>query len=194
MYAALEAIGVVFGVLGVLLTIRQSVWCWPAGLVNVSLFALVFFHARLYGSSALQLVYVALSLYGWHEWLHGGEAEGRLAVSRTGAAWAAGLGLGGVAFALALGLFLAYRTNAALPFWDAGTTAFSLVAQWMTTRKWLENWLVWIAVDVVYVGMYLSQRLYATAGLYAVFLGLAVLGFREWRRSLGTAAAFPVSA
>jgi nicotinamide mononucleotide transporter len=179
-------------VLGVLLTIRQNVWCWPAGLVNVSLFALVFFHAHLYGSSALQLVYVALSLYGWHQWLHGGAGDGRLAVSRTSAAWAAGLGLGGVALALALGLFLAYRTDAALPFWDAGTTAFSLVAQWMTTRKWLENWLVWIVVDVVYVGMYLSQRLHATAGLYAVFLVLAVLGFREWRRSLGTAA--PVSA
>lgn len=177
------------GVVAVWLTTRQSVWCWPTGILNVGLSALVFLHSRLYGSAALQLVYAALCLYGWRQWLHGGRDEGRLAVSRTPARWLAGLAIGGSAFALGLGLFLRYRTDAALPFWDASMTAFSLVAQWMTTRKWIENWLVWIPVDAVYVGMYLSQRLHAYAGLYAVFLVLAVLGWREWRRSLGAAAA-----
>ncbi len=164
---------------------RQNVWCWPVGLVNVSLFIVVFFHARLYGSTALQGVYVALCLYGWYQWLHGGSDHGRLEVSRTPGTWALGLGVTGVAFSIALGLFLWQRTDAVLPFWDAGTTGFSLVAQWMTTRKWIETWLVWIVVDVVYVGMYLSQGLYPTAGLYAAFLVLAVLGLVEWRRSLG---------
>jgi nicotinamide mononucleotide transporter len=168
------------------LTVRQNVWCWPAGLVNVSLFAVVFLHARLYGATSLQVVYVALCLYGWYEWLHGGTGHGRLVVSRTPALWVAGLGLGGVAFAVAFGLFLKLRTDEVLPFWDSATTAFSLVAQWMTTRKWIENWVVWIAVDVVYVGMYVSQRLYLTALLYAVFLVLAVAGLLEWRRSMGT--------
>jgi len=125
-----------------------------------------------------------LAEVGWHEWRHGGTGTGPLAVSRAPRPWLAGLGLAGVAFALGLGLFLRDRTDAALPFWDAGTTSFSLVAQWMTTRKWIENWAAWIAVDVVYVGMYLSQRLYATAGLYAVFLVLALAGLREWGRSL----------
>jgi nicotinamide mononucleotide transporter len=82
------------------------------------------------------------------------------------------------------GLFLKHRTDAALPFPDAATTAFSLVGQWMATRKWLENWLVWIFVDAVYVAMYVSQRLYPTAGLYAAFLVLATLGYREWRSSM----------
>ena len=98
-----------------------------------------------------------------------------------------GLGLAGLAFAVGLGLFLRYGTDAALPTWDAGTTSFSLVAQWMTTRKWIENWKLWIAVDVVYVGMYLSQGLYPTAALYVTFLVLAVLGYREWLSSLHTA-------
>ena len=182
------------GVVAVWLTTRESVWCWPTGLLNVTLSALVFLHSRLYGSAVLQLVYVALCLYGWHEWLHGGRDEGRLGVSRTPAPWLAGLAIGGGAFALGLGLFLRYLTNAALPFWDASMTAFSLVAQWMTTRKWVENWLVWIPVDAVYVGMYLSQRLHAYAGLYAVFLVLAVLGYREWSRSLALAAADEVAA
>jgi nicotinamide mononucleotide transporter len=177
----------VSGVVAVWLTTREKVWCWPTGLLNVGLSALVFLHSRLYGSAALQLVYVALCLYGWYQWLHGGVGEGRLEVSRTPRRWLGGLGLVGTAFAFGLGLFLRYRTDAALPFWDASMTAFSLVAQWMTTRKWIENWLVWIPVDGVYVAMYLSQRLYAYAGLYAVFLVLALLGYREWRRSLGAA-------
>ncbi len=176
------------GALGVWLTVRQNVWCWPVGLVNVSLFVVVFFHARLYGDMALQGVYVVLCLYGWYQWLHGGSGHGRLEVSRAPGRWGIGLGVAGVAFAVGFGLFLKQRTDAALPFWDAGTTAFSLVAQWMTTRKWIENWLVWIAVDVVCVGKYLSQGLYLTAGLYATFLVLAVLGLVEWRRSLATSA------
>jgi nicotinamide mononucleotide transporter len=83
-----------------------------------------------------------------------------------------------------LAIYLKYRTDAALPLSDAATTAASLAAQWMTTRKWLESWLVWIAVNAVYVAMYVSQRLHPTAALYAVFLVMAVLGYREWRASM----------
>jgi nicotinamide mononucleotide transporter len=179
-----EAVAVAFGVAYVLLAIREIPWCWPAGIVNVAIYAVVFFHARLYGAAVLQLVYVVVSFYGWHAWLHGGDGHGRLRVSRTPARWAAGLTLAGILASIGLGLFLESRTDDALPFPDGATTAFSLVAQWMTTRKWLENWLVWIAVDVVFVGMYLSQRLYGTSVLYAVFLVMAVLGYKEWRSSL----------
>ena len=92
----------VFGILGVLLTVRQNVWCWPAGIVNVLLFTLVFFHARLYGSSALQVVYLVLSVYGWRQWLHGGAGHGRLAVSRTPRSWAVALGVSGLLAAAVL--------------------------------------------------------------------------------------------
>jgi nicotinamide mononucleotide transporter len=183
-----EAIGVAFGIAGVWLTIRQRIWCWPVGLVNVTLFAFVFFHARLYGAAALQLVYAALSVYGWYQWLHPGPDRRDLVVSWTPRRWWIGLGVTGSVFAAGLGVFLQNRTDAALPLLDAATASFSLVAQWMTTRKWIDNWLLWIVVDVVYVGMYLSQRLYPTAGLYAVFLVLATVGFREWRRSIGAQA------
>jgi nicotinamide mononucleotide transporter len=96
------------------------------------------------------------------------------------------LALFGAAGAGLLGMALARHTDASLPFWDSSTTSFSLVAQFMQTRKWLENWMVWIAVDVVYVGMYAYKSLYPTAGLYSVFLVLAVLGLREWKQSLTT--------
>jgi len=147
----------------------------------------VFSQARIYGAAALQAVYVVVSIYGWYEWLHGGKDHGRLAVSRAPRRSLAFLAATGTIGSVAVGLFLKHRTDAALPFPDAATTAFSLVAQWMATRKWLENWLVWIVVDVVYVAMYVSQGLLPTAGLYAAFLVLATFGYREWRASTGTA-------
>jgi nicotinamide mononucleotide transporter len=168
----------------VLLAIRENAWCWPIGIANAALFLFVYGHARLYGAAGLQVVYLAVSFYGWYEWLHGGEAHGRLHVSRTPGRWAVGLAMAGLVATLGFGLFLKHRTDAALPFPDAATTAFSLVAQWMATRKWLGNWLVWIAVDLGYVAICLSQRLYPMSVLYAVFLVLAVFGHREWRASL----------
>ena len=80
--------------------------------------------------------------------------------------------------------WLRARTDEALPHLDGFTTSFSLVAQWMQARKYLENWMLWVVVDVVYVGMSLSEGLTLTAGLYAVYVGLALLGFRDWRRSM----------
>jgi nicotinamide mononucleotide transporter len=179
-----ELLAVVFGFGYVWLAIREDARCWPVGIVNVAIYFFVFFHARLYATAVLQAVYVVLSIYGWRQWLRGGESGGRLAVSRTPSRWAAFLAAAGVAASLGLGFFLKYRTDAALPFPDAATTAFSLVAQWMTTRKWLESWLVWIAVDAVYLGVYFSQSLYLSTGLYAAFLGMAMLGYRQWRASM----------
>jgi nicotinamide mononucleotide transporter len=180
----LETLGVVTGIAGVWLTIRQNAWCWPVGIVSVSLFAVIFFEARLYGSAALQLAYVALSVYGWYAWKHPGTGERELPVTRTPGAWRWLLGGAALAGTAGVGVFLHDRTDAVLPFVDAGTTSFSLAAQVMATRKWIENWAVWIAVDVIYAGMYLSQGLYQTAGLYVVFLALAVLGYREWQGTM----------
>lgn len=187
-WAVLEAVGMAFGIAYVLLAIRENAWCWPAGMVSVAIYAAVFGHARLYGAAALQVLYLGFSVYGWHEWRHGGKGGGRLTVSRTPRAWAAGLAAGSVMGAAGLGLFFALRTDDAMPFLDGATTAVSLAAQWMATRKWLENWLLWIAVDVAYVAMYLQQGLLGTAVLYLVFLTMAVVGFREWRASAGQTA------
>jgi nicotinamide mononucleotide transporter len=179
-----EVVGVAFGAVAVYLTVRENIWCWPTGLVNVLLSAVVFAQTRLYADMGLQLVYVVLCLYGWYAWLHGGANRGALAVARTPTSTLVGLAALGVAFAVGLGLFLHQKTDAALPYWDASTASFSLVAQWMQTRKWIENWLVWIGVDVVYVGIYVVKGLFLMAGLYAAFLVLAVAGLLAWRRSL----------
>jgi nicotinamide mononucleotide transporter len=185
---AFEAVGVVAGALGVWLTTRQSIWCWPVGLVSVSAFIVVFGQARLYANMGLQAVYVIACLYGWYAWLHGGRDHDGLRVTRMPPGRKLAAGLLGTGFAVVLGLTLHNHTNAALPFLDSFLTAFSLVAQWLQTRKWIEAWLVWVAVDVLYVGMYILQGLLPTAGLYAVFLILAALGWRAWRASMGAKA------
>lgn len=180
----LEWAAALTGFVSVWLTVRQNIWCWPTGLVNVALSALVFWQARLYADAGLQVFYAGASVYGWWAWLHGGQAGGQLIVTRAPRAWLLGLLTVGTGFGFTLGLLLHAWTDASLPWLDSALTALSLVAQVLMTRKWIENWPLWIAVDVVYVGMYVYKGLYPMALLYAVFLGLAVEGLREWRAAL----------
>jgi nicotinamide mononucleotide transporter len=180
----IEITGAVTGIVAVWLTTRENIWCWPVGIVSVLLYVFVFFEARLYATMGLQVVYVGLALYGWYAWAADEKGDGPLRVSRASAptrAIAFGVGL---AVTVGLGMWLARQTDEALPFTDAGVTSFSLVAQWMQTRKLIENWWLWLAVDIVYVGMNLSQGLMPTAGLYMVFTALAVAGLLQWRRSM----------
>ena len=187
----LEVTAFVFGVVSVFLSVRENIWSWPTAIVNVLLYFLVFRDAKLYADMGLQLVYFVLSIYGWYEWLHGGANRTALTVSalrlRTGLILAAIA----VAFAVALGTLLARTTDAALPYLDAATASTSLAAQWMMTRKILQNWAVWMAVDVVYVGMYLFKGLALTAVLYAIFFVLAAMGHVQWKRSLAVQRARP---
>jgi nicotinamide mononucleotide transporter len=184
--SAYELVAVLAGVVSVWLIARENVWGWPIGLINVGLFIVVFREAKLYADMGLQVVYVVLCLYGWHAWLRGGPEHDALTVSRAPARVRWALAAGGIAATLIIGTALHRHTDASIPFADAATTSFSLVAQWMQTRKWIENWGIWIAVDVVYVGMYVFKGLYPTAALYTVFLGLAVMGWRYWQRALPT--------
>lgn len=181
----LELAGVIFGVVAVWLTVKENILCWPVGLVNVALYVVIFMRAKLYADMGLQVVYIALLLYGWYAWLHGGKDRAELAVSRTPARLWLILLIAGTAGGVLLGVTLKKSTDASLPYLDSLTTSFSLVAQFMSTRKLLENWIVWIIVDVIYIGIYIAKDLRLTAVLYAIFLVLAVVGYRDWRRSSG---------
>jgi nicotinamide mononucleotide transporter len=179
----LESVAVVTGIISVYLSVKQRIWSWPTALVNVALYFLVFRDAKLYADMGLQVIYFVLSLYGWYEWMYGGENKTELKVSRANSKMAITLLAIGVTGVALLGTLFARYTDAALPYMDSATATTSLIAQWMMTRKVLENWAVWIAVDVVYVGMFIYKHLYPTAGLYAGFLVLAVMGHVQWRRS-----------
>jgi nicotinamide mononucleotide transporter len=189
-----ELLAAAVGAFSVWLSVRQNIWSWPTAIVNVVLYAIVFYQTKLYADMGLQVVYAVLSLYGWYEWLYGGEGRTELRVTRTGRRLGTLLTLIAAAGSAALGVLLHRTTDAALPFMDSFLSSTSLVAQWMMTRKLLENWLVWIGVDVLYVGMFVFKGLYLTAGLYAVFLALAVKGYLDWRRSMADAAAAEATA
>lgn len=191
--SSLELFAAALGALSVYLSVRQNIWSWPTAIVNVVVYALVFYRARLYADMGLQVIYALLSLYGWYQWLYGGENDTELQVSRTTPQLGGRLAVIGLAGAGALGLLLRGATDAALPFMDSFLSSTSLVAQWMMTRKKVENWLVWIGVDVLYVGMFTYKHLYITAVLYLVFLVLAVRGWIDWRRSLESASRVPAA-
>lgn len=182
----LEIAAVVFGIVSVWLSTREHIASWPTAIVNVSLYFFVFRDAKLYADMGLQVFYLVLSIYGWYEWKFGGTGRTELPVSRTSRRTTLTLFPLGLLGTAVLGTILDRITDAALPWVDSAAAVTSLCAQWMMTRKLLENWLVWIAVDVVYVAMFIFKGMYPTAGLYAVFLLLAVSGYIEWRESWRT--------
>ncbi len=180
--SALEIIAVLLSATAVWLTVKQNLWCWPLGLVSVLMYSWVFFDVKLYSDMLLQLVYAVLQLYGWWQWTRGGVQHAGRQVSRLpGSQLLLSLAIG-TAGSLLLGYLMATHTDAAAPWLDAALTSFSLVAQVWMAQKRLECWPLWIALDVIYVGLFLSKDLYLTAVLYAVFTALAVAGWRAWQR------------
>jgi nicotinamide mononucleotide transporter len=183
----LEIAGFVFSVLAVWLTARQHILCWPIGIVSVVIYCIVFIEVKLYSDAGLQVVFAMLQVYGWYAWLKTGPGPAlQRPVERISASPALSLLLLalGAAGTGALGYVMATRTDAALPFWDAGTTAFSLVAQWLTAQKAIESWPLWIVIDIVYVGIYIAKDLQLTAVLYAIFIALAFYGWQQWHSAL----------
>ncbi|EGF32769.1 Ribosyl nicotinamide transporter, PnuC-like protein [Oxalobacteraceae bacterium IMCC9480] len=181
--APLELVSFVLALITVLLNIRQNHWGWLFSIVSSATYAGVFVQARLYGDSGLQVVFILLSVWGWHQWLRGSNTGSTLAVSRLsrrGWLLAALAWLGGFAV---LSLFLKHFTDTDVPYADGLLTAGSLLGQWLLSRKKLENWLVWIVVDLLYVGLYLFKGLTLTAVLYGVFVLMALAGWRAWRKT-----------
>jgi nicotinamide mononucleotide transporter len=178
----LEIAGTVFGILGVWLTIKQNIFCFPAGIINVALYAYLFFTSKLYADAGLQVVYIGLLVYGWIQWKNANTENHDVSISDNATRiLVLILGIGATFF---LGTFLYSKTDASLPYLDALTTVMSLVAQWMIAKKKIENWIIWIAVDIIYVGMYIYKELYLTSGLYFIFILLAISGYKEWKKSL----------
>jgi nicotinamide mononucleotide transporter len=181
-----EILGFVTGALCVWLVAVQNVWNWPIGIANNVTFLILFWTAGLYADSALQLVYLALAVYGWWAWLRGGAAHTTLRVSRTTTNQWVVLGVAGVVGTAGLTVLLDRVTDSTVPLPDAITTVLSLLATWGQARKKLESWWLWIAADVVYVPLYAYKDLWLTAALYVGFLALCVFGLRNWLRDYTT--------
>lgn len=178
-----ELLGFVTGAWCVWLTVRARVSNFPVGLANSAFFLVLFWSVGLYANAGLQVVYLALGVVGWWRWLYGGEARTPLVTEHASRTMLAACAVAAVGATVALVVILD-AVNGSAPFWDAATTALSLVAQWLLNEKKVETWYVWAAVDLVYVPLYASQHLYLTSAVYALFLAMCVKGLAEWRRAV----------
>ena len=184
----IEIAATVFGFLCVVLTIRRNIWCWPVGLVQVLLFIVIFYNAKLYSDLGLHVIYVGLQFYGWYAWTRRDGSGAPLALKQDVplvVEWLPRIGLlaavvGTALGSAILGYVMSTYTDAALPYGDAFTTVASLVATWMLAAKKVESWMFWIAVDVVAIGIYYYKDLIPTCILYCAFLGLATIGLIHW--------------
>ena len=167
----------------VVANIRVAPVAWPLAIASSLLYFLLFWQSRLYGEASLQILFVAVSFWGWWQWLRGTDAAGR--ALRVRALSARGLAIAVAALALAwptLALFLDRFSDSDVPWLDALPTAGSVLGQWLLARKFVENWPVWLAVNVASVVLFSIKGLWLTVLLYAVFVVMSAFGWRAWRR------------
>ena len=178
-----EITAVMLGLLNVGLIIRRSIWNYPFGLVMVTLYAWIFFEAKLYSDALLQFYFFGMQIYGWWFWAKGRANEGEVVVRRMPLKLYPLyliIAIGGVAV---WGTLMDRFTDADLPYPDATIAVLSIIAQFLMAKRFLENWIFWIAVDVLAIGVFLHKDLQPTAALYAVFLIMATTGLMAWWRS-----------
>ena len=178
-FSPFEAAAVALAIAYLVLAIRQDLWCWLAAFTSSAMYMAVFFSARLYMESLLQIFYAGTAVYGYWEWKFGGANHAGVKITT----WRLRAHLLIVAVIAALSLSLGWvmsHTNAAFPFVDAFTTVAAIVTTYMVARKVLENWLYWFVIDAISVYIYLQRGLELTAGLFVLYLVLIVVGFRRW--------------
>jgi len=180
-----EILGALLSIIYLILSIRQNILLWPLGILSAILYIIVFFQSKFYADMALNGYYFFISIYGWLSWSKaGGTGKDELPVSRITKGKAIMLFLIMMALFGISGYLLDSFTDSPVPYWDALTTAGSIVATWMLARKILEHWLLWIFVDLLSLILYIDRGLYPTAILFAVYSSMAVLGFLQWKKTL----------
>ncbi len=180
-----EVMGALLGLAMVVCNIQQIHWGWPLAFVSSALYFLVFWESKLFGDASLQIFFAIMAAWGWWQWLRGVGENGQVLhvqmLSKPGifklvASSAVLWGL--------TGLFLLNFTTTDVPWWDAFPTSLSIVATFLLGRKYIENWPLWILVNIVGMALFAYKGLWLTVGLYGVFAVMAVIGWRAWRFSL----------
>ncbi len=175
-----EIAGSILGLLNIALLVRRSVWNFPVAMVMVTLVGFVLFRSRLYSEAGLQVFFFVVNAYGWWLWSRASDSAGAVPVSWLGwparTAWLLATAL----CSLSLGWIMHRFTNAALPFADSAITGASVAAQFLLSYRRIENWILWVLIDIASVALYLYRGLDLFAGLYVAFGVISVLGLKEW--------------
>jgi nicotinamide mononucleotide transporter len=183
-----ELIGAVLGIVMVVCNMRQIHWGWPLAFASSLLYVLVFADAKLYAEAALQIFFALTAIWGWLQWLRGLQADGQaLQVRRLERSVTIKLIAFCALFFPAIALFLMKFTNTDVPWLDALPTVLSLAATYLLGKKYMENWPLWIAVNIISIALFAYKGLWLTVGLYAVFAVMAALGWQAWARAMKAA-------
>lgn len=181
--SAIEIAAVLLGIVNILLIIRRSVWNFPIAIAMVSLYFVIFREAKLYSDAGLQVFFAVVNLYGWWNWHRNKADAGAVTVRRLPPSGYALWIVGTVAAIWAWGNFMGTHTDTSYPYWDASIAMLSVAGQILMARRFVENWHWWIVVNLISIPLYAVKQLYLTAGLYGVFLVLAIVGLIEWRKA-----------
>jgi len=177
-----EWLGVITGFTCIYLAARAHIWNWPVSIISVISYAWVFFEARMYGDMALQFYFLFTAFYGWYYWIRRRDTNERPVVSIKARQWLWVLASVTVLSVL-LGMFLDRFTDSDVPYADGFCTAVSFVAQILLTRKILENWILWVFVDICYVPLYIYKNLNLSAVFYAFLVIIAFKGYLDWKKT-----------
>jgi nicotinamide mononucleotide transporter len=178
-----EPMAVALALAYLVLAVREKLACWSCAFASSAIYAGLLWQARLYMEAALSVYYVAMAVYGYRQWRCGGPGNRALPITRLGPRAHVAIIAATLLLALLSGSVLSHYTGAALPYLDSGITWASVITTWLVARKVLENWLYWLAIDSVSVVVYLNRGLEQTAVLFVIYVVLAAIGYREWRRT-----------
>ena len=180
-----ELIGAVLGVAMVICNIKEIHWGWPLAFASSAMYFLVFWGSKLFGDATLQIFFAVMATWGWWQWLRGVRIDGSVLKIQT-LSKSSTIKLIAVCAIiwLATGLFLLKFTTTDVPWWDGFPTALSIVATFLLGRKYIENWPMWIIVNIVSIALFAYKGLWLTVALYVVFAIMAIIGWQAWRKQL----------
>lgn len=183
---AIEAIAVIFGILSVWFARKENILVFPTGILSVVLYVYICIGAKLYADMGINAFYFLMSIYGWYNWTHqNGKSENR-EISRTTLKEKALIVIALIVFFLILYYVLSHHTDSNVPIIDSATTSIFLVGMWLMAMKKVENWTFWIFGDLISIPLYAYKGLVLTSFQFSIFLVLAILGWIEWRKRIGS--------
>lgn len=192
MEQAIEILGTAVGFIYLWLEYRASIYLWLASIVMPAIYLYIYYSAGLYADFAINIYYLVIALYGWLAWRYGFRLFARakktenkeLEITRTPKRVWGKLLVTYIAAQIAIYLLLTHCTDSTVPVWDSFTTALSIVGMWMLARKHIEQWWVWMVVDITSAALYVYKDLYFTAGLYAFYGIISIFGYYKWQRMM----------
>lgn len=178
----LEIAGVISGLLCVYLAAKNVIWNWPLAIISVTIYIFIFYDSQLFADMGLQVYFLVINIYGWYFWSKKSPTESKTPVTsiKQREIWLSALAI--ILFTFLLGSILYNHTIASYPYLDSFCTACSIVAQFFMARKVLQNWLLWVFVDIIYVGIYIFKNLHLTAAMYAIYIVIALIGYFDWKK------------